>query len=378
VLVDVLVGIHDAHELEDFDGTPLNIIHRDVTPHNVFVTYDGQVKVVDFGIAKAEGRASETKHGTVKGKILYMAPEQARSMVLDRRADVFSVGVMLYEACVRGRMWHGMADADVIRSLLHDTYPRSPRELAPDTHPELDRICRRALAFDRAERYATAEELAADLDAFMRAHLSRPSDRELGAWLAELFRDRREVTREIIAAQLADLKREKEAVTIVSVVEPADAQADGSSGGVTQVMAPRTSTPEHVGGRRAHSPASRNVSVVRLVILVATAVAAAAVIGVSAATRVNQPFTGGRDVSAREVTLIIRAVPLETRFTIDDGSPLDNPYVGRMKRDGAEHRITASAPGFEPRSEIVRFTDDVSLRFTLARAMNASDTGPRP
>ena len=105
VLADVLSGLHHAHELADFDGTPLNIVHRDVTPHNVFVTYNGQVKVVDFGIAKAEGRASETKHGVVKGKVSYMAPEQARSGMLDRRTDVFAVGVMLFEACTRRRMW---------------------------------------------------------------------------------------------------------------------------------------------------------------------------------------------------------------------------------------------------------------------------------
>ncbi|AKV03780.1 Serine/threonine protein kinase PrkC, regulator of stationary phase [Labilithrix luteola] len=380
VLTDVLVGIHDAHELKDFDGTPLNIVHRDVTPHNVFVTYNGQVKVVDFGIAKAEGRASETRSGTVKGKILYMAPEQARSLVLDRRADIFSVGVMLYEACIRGRMWQGMADADVVRALQNRTFPRSPRELAPDTHPELDRICRRALAAERTERYETAEEFAADLDAFMSAHLPRPSNRELGAWLSTLYQDRREVTRKLIEAQLADLKREAEDVTIVSVAEPIDVTGEEATDGTTQVLSPRKSPNDAAAeGDNSDSATPRRINRLRVGLFASAAVAAAAVIGVSAATRVHRPFTEpppASDAGATDVTLIIRALPHETRFTIDEGGPVENPYIGKVKRDGTEHRITATAPGFEPRSQTVKFTDDVSLRFTLGRATPDAGHGP--
>lgn len=379
VLADVLVGIHDAHELKDFDGTPLNIVHRDVTPHNVFVTYNGQVKVVDFGIAKAEGRASETRSGTVKGKILYMAPEQARSLVLDRRADIFSVGVMLYEACIRGRMWQGTSDADVVRALQNKTFPRSPRELAPDTHPELDRICRRALAPERSDRYETAEEFAAELDAFMRMHLPRPSNRELGAWLSEIYKDRREVTRKLIEAQLADLNQPGEDVTLVSVSEPVDTASEEATGGTTQVLAPRVSAKESTGEEARDSTASRKVNVMRVGLLGAIAVAAAAVLGVSAATRVHPRFTqstpDAADAATGEVTLIIRALPHETRFTIDDGTTVDNPYIGRVKRDGRDHRITATAPGFEPRAEVVKFSDDLSLRFTLGRATVARDAG---
>jgi len=100
LLADTLAGLHYAHDLTDYDGTPLEVVHRDVTPHNIFITYEGQVKVVDFGIAKAMNSSSETKTGVLKGKVAYMAPEQARGEKVDRRADVFSVGVMLWEAAV--------------------------------------------------------------------------------------------------------------------------------------------------------------------------------------------------------------------------------------------------------------------------------------
>src|SRR4051812_47615115 len=118
VLLDVLAGLHHAHELADYDGTPFAIVHRDVTPHNVFITYEGQVKIVDFGIAKAAGRGAETRHGEIKGKMRYMAPEQALGKQLDRRADIFAVGILLWEAATGQRRWKDEPEASIIRALL--------------------------------------------------------------------------------------------------------------------------------------------------------------------------------------------------------------------------------------------------------------------
>ena len=168
VLAEALSGTDYAHELTDYDGSPLDIVHRDLTPHNIFVTYEGQVKVMDFGIAKAAGRRAETRHGAVKGKLGYMAPEQlVASRSIDRRADIFSAGVMLFEAAIRGRMWEGVPEATRMRLLISGDHPQSPKEVDPDVSDTLDRICRRALAANPDDRYPTARELRGDVEAYV-------------------------------------------------------------------------------------------------------------------------------------------------------------------------------------------------------------------
>jgi serine/threonine-protein kinase len=206
VLSDVLSGVHYAHELCDFDGSPLNIVHRDVTPHNVFVTYDGQVKVMDFGIAKAAGRATQTRRGVIKGKIHYMAPEQvAAAQDIDRRVDVFAVGIMLYEAAAGARMWVGASSVDIRNRLTMGTHPTSPKERNQAVPEELDRICRRALARDSADRFPTAELFRDELDAYIGRHETRPSNRQIGAFVGEVFVQERERAKAILEVQLAKM-----------------------------------------------------------------------------------------------------------------------------------------------------------------------------
>src|ERR1700761_3781049 len=139
IIVDLLGGLHYAHELTDYDGTPLGVVHRDITPHNVFVTYEGQVKVVDFGIAKAMNSSSETRTGVLKGKVAYMAPEQARGERVDRRADIFSVGVLLWEAVTGRRLWKGVPDITILQRLLNGDIP-TPKSVKPDVDDKLEAI----------------------------------------------------------------------------------------------------------------------------------------------------------------------------------------------------------------------------------------------
>jgi serine/threonine protein kinase len=201
ILCDVCAGLHHAHELTDYNGSPLEVVHRDVTPHNVFITYQGQVKIVDFGIAKAMNSSLETRTGVLKGKVGYMAPEQARGERVDRRADLFSVGVMLWEAAVGRRLWKGLSEVAVLHRLLHGEIPR-PREMRPDISDRLESIIMGALAVDRDHRYPSAAALAADLEELIDGPGMRTTVREIGALVAQAFADDRSKLRQIVDQQL--------------------------------------------------------------------------------------------------------------------------------------------------------------------------------
>lgn len=202
ILTDVLAGLQYAHDLADFDGSPLGVVHRDVTPHNVFVTYDGQVKVVDFGIAKAMNSSHETRTGMLKGKVGYMAPEQAKGERVDRRADIFSVGVMLWEAAVGRRLWKGLNEVQVLHQLLSGEIP-SPRSMRPDISTKLESIIMKALAVDRNHRHGSAAELQAELEELMDSGNERSTLREVGRLVSSTFEEERRKLKGIIEQQVA-------------------------------------------------------------------------------------------------------------------------------------------------------------------------------
>jgi len=145
VLAEMLAGLDYAHRLADFDGTPLNIVHRDVSPQNVFVTFSGHVKLLDFGIAKAADSSHDTRAGILKGKVAYMSPEQARGLKVDARADVFAAGVMLWEAVTGARLWGRQTDEEKLWSLVAGNLPRAS-SVNPSVPRELDEMCARTMA----------------------------------------------------------------------------------------------------------------------------------------------------------------------------------------------------------------------------------------
>lgn len=164
-LVDALRGLHAAHELRDPNGAPLGVVHRDFSPQNVLVGVDGVARLADFGIAKAASRLSHTASGVVKGKFGYMAPEQARALQVDRRADVWAGGVMAWEIVCRRRLHPSGNDASTLLAIVNEDAPRT-RAFAPDAPSELEDVIASALSRDVRRRVATAEALA---DAIERA-----------------------------------------------------------------------------------------------------------------------------------------------------------------------------------------------------------------
>jgi len=174
----LLHGLHAAHEARDENGELLNVVHRDISPQNVMIDVDGMVKVLDFGVAKASARIQITRDGQMKGKLSYMSPEQLQGQPVDRRADVFACGVVLWEALTRRRLFVGEDASEVLRKILRDEVP-PPSQWMAGLSPEIDQVVLRALSKDPLQRYQTAEELALDVEKVIQ--LAPPQ--EVGAWL---------------------------------------------------------------------------------------------------------------------------------------------------------------------------------------------------
>jgi serine/threonine-protein kinase len=186
VLAEAAVGLHFAHEAVDAKGEPLQLVHRDISPSNLFITYGGQVKVLDFGIAKAESRITSTGAGVVKGKYQYMSPEQARGDAIDRRSDIFSLGVTLYEALTGVRPFARDTDLAVLKALLGGEY-QPVRLLRPDLPLDVEQIVTRSMAQEPEHRYPTALALAQDIERFIGATTSASGGQTLSNFMAGFF-----------------------------------------------------------------------------------------------------------------------------------------------------------------------------------------------
>ncbi len=183
----ICAGLDYSHHLKDLQGKPLNIIHRDINPQNILVTYEGQVKIIDFGIAKAANHNTQTRENLIKGKLAYMSPEQANGMQIDHRSDIFSTGIILYELLADRRMFTG--ETMHVLSLVRDAQYDPPEEVIPDLPSKLKEILCRCLAKDPNERYQTAGEMQADIEEFMFELSMRPNARSFAGYIKDLFEE---------------------------------------------------------------------------------------------------------------------------------------------------------------------------------------------
>ncbi len=186
---EVASGLDNAHRcLDDSSGKPLNIIHRDMSPQNIMVSFEGEIKVVDFGIAKAEGEKEETKAGTLKGKFSYMSPEQASGERIDSRTDVFSLGIVLWELLANKRLFTSSSEMNTLKKIREGKIPAISK-INPNVPEELERIVNIALAKDADNRYQTCAEFYKDLNRFLNRFYPDFSSHDFSIFVKSLYAD---------------------------------------------------------------------------------------------------------------------------------------------------------------------------------------------
>ena len=185
IIMQALEGLNYAHARTDENGEPLGLVHRDINPTNIHVGYDGLVKIVDFGIAATRATAVSKGPGQFAGKLSYMAPEQIHGEDLDGRADIFAIGVILYEMCLGRRLYRGKP-AEVRQRILSGDVP-APTFVDPEFPPELEAIIMRALEVDRNDRYANCDHMYRELDAFMQEYGMTATPRRISGFMNEMF-----------------------------------------------------------------------------------------------------------------------------------------------------------------------------------------------
>jgi serine/threonine-protein kinase len=376
MLTQVLSGLDHAHELRDFDGSPLNIVHRDVSPSNVFVTYNGDVKLVDFGIAKAVGAMAATQHGTIKGKIGYAAPEQCLGRPVDPRTDLFAVGVMLWEALAGKRRKFGESVNSTFQARVSGQEPKI-REVAPDVPHMLAEICDRATALNPDDRYRTASEFLQDLERYLAIAPRRVASRDVAALLSTHFAQERVERRKHIEEQLTNVSytssRPQPGFPPPTATEIGSQSAQNTWGAPVPNFRPSfwmsARKPMIFGmvglcaalaAAVAFSRGGAGEADKSLVLAPTGGAAAATATSLRAATpsSTNEPESGTS-------TLIIQVRPENATLTLDGKRLSSNPFIARVPKDSKAHTLRVSAVGYESVERTLSYGSDLNIELAL-------------
>jgi tRNA A-37 threonylcarbamoyl transferase component Bud32 len=242
VIADACKALHYAHHLKGPSGQPLEIVHRDISPQNILVTYEGEVKVVDFGIAKAATKSEHTKTGMLKGKFSYMSPEQCLGAPVDMRSDVFALGILLYELCTGKRLFKHESEL-MILDMITKRSVVPPSSVAPGITPRLEDIILRALEKETQVRFQTAQDMQIALEEYLRSEGHQATNADIAAYMRELFADKIEEKRRLreiasaedFEAQFGDDEATEQAMQnrrrVVHGLPPSQVRAQGTTPG---------------------------------------------------------------------------------------------------------------------------------------------------
>lgn len=388
IVSEMCAGLHAAHELTDDDGKPQGVVHRDVSPQNVMITYTGRVKVLDFGIAKAHDRATRTATGELKGKVEYMSPEQCRALPLDRRSDVFALGILLYELSMGKRLFRRGGELASLRAVCEDPIP-TPRSIDPDYPAELEAICMRALSRSPNERYATAAEMRRDLVAWLRSTPNVGLHEELlGERMRALFADRalnkRELLRNLKAGSSpGSLPAPEVDLAVEPPVVAASSSLPARVASVPSLPAPEVAPPRRRGWRAPLAVATgAAVAVVGWLALGAVrdkqaAATTSETIAPAPRAAPSIEVTVAPTATPVKVVIDITTTPSGARVSIGSHERGTTPMKLELDRGAQPVKLDLALPGYDTLTETVTPDVDQRLALSLQRAAR-SRSGPRP
>lgn len=364
IVLDTLAGLHAAHEQRDETGQPTALVHRDVSPQNVLVGSDGHCRITDFGVARAATRLSGTRVGQLKGKIAYMAPEQAMgSNEIDRRADIFAAGIVLWEVLAGKRLFKAVNEAATLSRVLSETI-QDVRTVAPDVEPELAEVAMKALNRDRDQRFATAAQFADALERAAQGAGKLASPKELASYVAEVIGDeisqQRDAVRNwlarsevsLVGVPAAPLSRNPHVSSVSSVSMPAREPT-----AVTEVSTPQSLArlQQEQGGR---SRAGLWLGLIALVLVICIGAFVVVKLSGKPPATAQQPDKGVEITAPKPAESV--AAP-ETKPTADDPTksptgdkPADEKPVddGKPPTTRPTSRPANPGPGPKPRDDL--------------------------
>jgi serine/threonine-protein kinase len=370
LLIAACDALHYAHEMRGPTGQPLGIVHRDISPSNVLVRYDGGVKIADFGIARAETRANRTHTGVLKGKYAYMSPEQARGEPVDRRADIWSLGVCGWELLAGRRLFARDSEPAITNAVLTARVP-SPGTFRPDAPPGLADVILRALARDPAARWQTAQTMQLALEEYLSGAGTMPSKITLARYMRHLFGAERAAERERLVGGVVPARPTTDVLATPGRAAPPEPGPE-----------PAPLAPPAGAMRARPSPRAPALSKRTRVLLAALLTGAAAGVSWLAHPRPVEPpravgpMTGRRvDASPRralagaEGTILrVESEPPGAQISID-GAPCGEAPVAIAPVAPGRHLLRAERPGFEPHTETVEVGAGQQLRVRVTLAL---------